>query len=93
MFHMLIREYRRHTSKLLYCFVDFMRAFDTVHRGVLWAVLQKLGVCGAFLRCLQSMYAQDSRGSQNRNEPIRYLQMRARGASLLHPPTALRAYA
>ena len=58
--HTLIRKYRPLNSKLFCCSVDFEKAFDTVDRGVLWAVLQNLGVCGDFLRCLQSMYAQDS---------------------------------
>ena len=83
--HTLIRKYRRHNSKLFCCFVDFERAFDTVDREVLWAVLQNLGVCGDFLRCLQNMYAQDSaavRAGGGISETFRCLQGVQQGSPL-----------
>ena len=47
-------------KKLYCCFVDFEKAFDTVDREVLWAVLANIGVRGQFLKCLQSLYGVDS---------------------------------
>ena len=47
-------------EKLYCCFVDFEKAFDTVDRDVLWAVLANIGVRGQFLKCLQSLYGVDS---------------------------------
>ena len=47
-------------EKLYCCFVDFEKAFDTVDRDVLWAVLANIGVQGQFLKCLQSLYGVDS---------------------------------
>ena len=81
----LVRKYRRHNSKLFCCFVDFEKAFDTVDRGVLWAVLQNLGVCGHFMSCLQSMYAQDSaavRAGGGISETFRCLQGVQQGSPL-----------
>ena len=40
--------------------MDFEKAFDTVDRDVLWAVLANIGVRGHFLKCLQSLYGVDS---------------------------------
>ena len=39
--------------------MDFRKAFDTVPRDVLWAVLSSIGVGGRFLSCLQAMYSKD----------------------------------
>ena len=39
--------------------IDFRKAFDTVPRDVLWAVLGSIGVGGRFLSCLQAMYSKD----------------------------------
>ena len=83
--NILVRKYRRHNSKLFCCFVDFEKAFDTVDRGVLWAVLQNLGVCGHFMSCLQSMYAQDSaavRAGGGISEAFRCLQGVQQGSPL-----------
>ena len=43
-------------EKLYCCFVDVEKAFDTVDRDVLWAVLANIAVRGHFLKCLQSLY-------------------------------------
>ena len=54
----LLEKYK---GKRLYCcFVDFKKAFDTVPRHMLWAVLHNIGIRGDMLRCLQSMYGHDT---------------------------------
>ena len=47
-------------EKLYCCFVNFEKAFDTVDRDVLWAVLANIGVRGQPLKCLQSLCGVDS---------------------------------
>ena len=56
----IVRKCLHQGEKLYCCFVDFEKAFDTVDRDVLWAVLANIGVRGQFLRCLQSLYGVDS---------------------------------
>jgi hypothetical protein len=49
----------KHIKSQVYCaFVDFRKAFDTVRHEHLWDRLQTYGVDGAFLACVQSLYAQ-----------------------------------
>jgi hypothetical protein len=44
-------------KKPLYCaFIDFSKAYDRVDRGLLWQVLQGMGLHGAALATLQQMY-------------------------------------
>ncbi|KAK3523969.1 hypothetical protein QTP70_017490, partial [Hemibagrus guttatus] len=38
------------------CFVDLMKAFDRVPRGILWEVLWEYGVRGPLLRAVRSLY-------------------------------------
>ena len=52
-------KYCRGCGQLHCCFVDFRKAFDTVPREVLWAVLGSIGVRGRFLSCIQAMYSKD----------------------------------
>jgi Reverse transcriptase (RNA-dependent DNA polymerase) len=52
----LIQKFRRSKQPLYCCFVDFSKAFDMVRRDMLFARLEQLGVGGAFLAVLKSMY-------------------------------------
>jgi hypothetical protein len=53
--HMI--ERRSHERKPLYtAFIDFRKAYDCVHRQLMWECLKGLGVGGAFLTALTSMY-------------------------------------
>ena len=40
----IVEECRNDKSNLLYCFVDFRKAFDTVPRNNLWNILEELNV-------------------------------------------------
>jgi len=42
------------SGKLYCCFVDFKKAFDTVPRGLLWQVLERVGIRGPILDCIKS---------------------------------------
>ena len=35
------------SGKLYCCFVDFQKAFDTVPRGLMWQVLERVGIRGS----------------------------------------------
>ncbi len=39
------------SGNLYCCFVDFKKAFDTVPRGLLWQVLERVGIRGPILDC------------------------------------------
>jgi len=53
------------SGKLYCCFVDFKKAFDTVPRGLLWQVLERVGIRGPILDCIKSLYAHDSAAVRN----------------------------
>ena len=44
-------------SKLYAAFIDFRKAFDTVHREQLWDILNKIGVSTKMLKMLKAMYS------------------------------------
>ncbi len=46
----------RTRQPLFCCFLDLEQAFESVHRSLLWSVLQRLGVHGSMLAALQSLY-------------------------------------
>ena len=56
----LIDKQKQMHGKLYSCFVDFKKAFDTVPRGLLWQVLENVGIRGPILDCIKSLYAHDS---------------------------------
>ena len=52
----LIEKARVDKCSLFVCFVDFCKAFDSVHHGALWRKLVSIGVSQRALTILQSMY-------------------------------------
>ena len=61
----LIDKQKQTHGKLYSCFVDFKKAFDTVPRGLLWQVLERVGVRGPILDCIKSLYSHDSAAVRN----------------------------
>ena len=61
----LIDKQKQTHGKLYCCFVDFKKAFDTAPRGLLWQVLETLGIRGPILDCIKSLYSHDSAAVQN----------------------------
>ena len=57
---MLISQAQHRKRKLLCCFVDFNKAFNSIPRDRLWQVPAGLGLAGPLSQCLQSMCAHDS---------------------------------
>ena len=53
----LIESSRSSKQPLYSCYVDFKKAYDTIPRDLLWLKLQRIGVCGEFLRATQALYA------------------------------------
>ena len=43
-------------NKLYVAFVDFKKAFDSIHREKLWQVLRNAGIAGNLYRAIQSIY-------------------------------------
>ena len=56
----LIDKQKQTHGKLYTCFVDFKKAFDTVPRGLLWQVLETVGIRGPILDCIKILYSHDS---------------------------------
>ena len=56
----LIDKQKQTHGELYSCFVDFKKAFDTVPCGLLWQVLETVGIHGPILDCIKSLYSQDS---------------------------------
>ncbi len=54
--HALIQRALRAKRKLYVCFVDFKKAFDTVHRDVLWAKMRRLGIPEYLVRAVEALY-------------------------------------
>ena len=61
----LIDKQKQTHGKLYCCFVEFKKAFDTVPRGLLWQVLETLGIRGPILDCINSLYSHDSAAVRN----------------------------
>ena len=61
----LIDKQKQTHGKLYSCFVDFKKAFDTVPRGLLWQVLETVGIRGPILDCIKSLYSHDSAAVKN----------------------------
>ena len=52
-----IEHYKMHNKAPLYrAFVDFKKAYDSVDRELLWQALAGMGVSGAYMETLKSMY-------------------------------------
>jgi len=54
--HGIIEKYLAKHKKVYMAFVDFRKAFDSVNRRALWAVLEKYGIVGKISNVLKSMY-------------------------------------
>ena len=52
----LIDKQKQMHGNLYCCFVDFKKAFDTVPSGLLWPVLETIGIRGPILDCIKSLY-------------------------------------
>ena len=61
----LIDKQKQTHGKLYCCFKDFKKAFDTVPHGLLWQVLETLGIRGPILDCIKSLYSHDSAAVRN----------------------------
>jgi len=54
--HGIIEKYLSRSRKLYLAFVDFRKAFDSVNRRALWAIMDKYGFRGKIVDILKSMY-------------------------------------
>jgi hypothetical protein len=43
-------------GSLYWCFVDFEKAFDSIHRGALWYKLKIKGICNNMVKCIREIY-------------------------------------
>ena len=55
--HSIISKSLRQGKRLYCCFIDYVKAFDSVSHFKLWLKLAKCGVTGKLLNLIKSMYA------------------------------------
>jgi hypothetical protein len=55
--HSIISKSLRQGKRLYCCFIDYVKAFDSVSHFKLWLKLAKCGVTGKLLNIIKSMYA------------------------------------
>ena len=53
----LIEEVKKNNLTAVLCFIDFKKAFDSIHRGTMMKILKAYGVPPNLLRAIESMYA------------------------------------
>ena len=53
----LIEEVKRENLTAVLCFIDFKKAFDSIHRGTMVGILRAYGVPPNLLRAIETMYA------------------------------------
>ena len=58
--HTVLWKSRAKNEKVHLGFIDVQKAYDSVNRSLLWKILESVGICGAFLQTLKSMYQDDS---------------------------------
>ena len=56
----MVRKYcHKNGSKIYSCFVDFSKAFDTIHRDTLFTKLRNYGIIGRFFNIIKDIYEKD----------------------------------
>ena len=53
----LIEEVKKNNLTAVLCFIDFKKAFDSIHRGTMMKILKAYGVPPNLLRAIETMYA------------------------------------
>ena len=53
----LIEEVKKNNLTAVLCFIDFKKAFDSIHRGTMIKILKAYGVPPNLLRAIETMYA------------------------------------
>ena len=53
----LIEEVKKNNLTAVLCFIDFKKAFDSIHRGAMMKILKAYGVPSNLLRAIEAMYA------------------------------------
>ena len=55
--HSIISKSLKQGKRLYCCFIDYVKAFDSVSHFKLWLKLAKCGVTGKFLNLIKTMYS------------------------------------
>ncbi|KAJ8361351.1 hypothetical protein SKAU_G00178760 [Synaphobranchus kaupii] len=53
----IIEEVKKNNLTAVLCFIDFKKAFDSIHRGMMMKILKAYGVPPNLLRAIETMYA------------------------------------
>ena len=56
----ILMKARSKKQKVLLCYIDVSKAYDSINRRILWKLLESMGFGGDFLHCLQALYCEDS---------------------------------
>lgn len=53
----MIEEVKKDNLTAVLCFIDFKKAFDSIHRGMMVKILKAYGIPPKLLRAIETMYA------------------------------------
>ena len=56
-FHLIIEKAREFQKNIYFCFIDYAKAFDSVHHNKLWKILQEMGIPDQLTCLLINLYA------------------------------------
>ena len=55
--HWIIEKAREFQKNIVFCFVDYNKAFDCVDHNKLWEILQEMGIPDSLTWLLRNLYA------------------------------------
>ena len=54
--HWIIEKAREFQKNIYFCFIDYVKAFDTVDHNKLWKILQEMGIPDHLTSLLRNLY-------------------------------------
>ena len=64
-------------SNLYLCFIDFEKAFDSVHRDMLWKIMRSYGIPSKLIRIIKAMYNESECAVQTGSGLIEWFQVKS----------------
>ena len=64
-------------SNLYLCFIDFEKAFDSVHRHTLWKIMRSYGIPSKLIRIIKSMYCESECAVQTGSGLTEWFQVKS----------------
>ena len=55
--HWILEKTREFQENIYFCFIDYIKAFDSVDHNKLWKILKEMGISDHFTYLLRNLYA------------------------------------